>query len=363
VDIYDGVLYEEVESLVSLGLCVIEKVPDENNRLEFVRRFGLIISQSTSYPNLRLTLLTSLFNWLNNVNNEEAYAKYINKLNSVRSDLLRAMIKYSLDTNQAFSLVSPVHFKLFDQWIADWKLQPAETYSLFLLIAQLCKSVDLVGDWHRYLLKSLSALDQEKKDVLENAKSAVHEGIVIALGSPGVMYYDTLLSMSAVKHLAEDKKYAPTYQLLRILTTETVESYTKFANENKNYVQQMKLNEEELLRKLRTLTICSLGLEKERLPYSLLKEKLQCASISAVESSVIDAVTSGCVEAKIDEANEEVIILRSMRRVFDNKAWSGLSAQLAAWKKNLTNVLTSLHQAQAQQNVNIANNAVAADAK
>jgi len=125
----------------------------------------------------------------------------------------------------------------------------------------------------------------------------------------------------------------------------------------------LKLNEEELLRKLRTLTICSLGLEKERLSYSVLKEKLQCANLPAVESSIIDAVTSGCVEAKIDEANEEVIILRSMRRVYDNKAWSGLGAQLVAWKKNLTNVLTSLHQAQAQQNVNIANNAVATEAK
>jgi len=343
----------ELESLVSLALTILDKVNEESKQLDLLKRLSVVLTQTSNNATLRLSLLTTLYNWLNNVSNEDVNGKLTSKVSSVGQDLITIMLKYAVDTNHAASIAPQI--KLIDSWMADWKLQPLDSYEMYLLLSHVCKAANQTAEWHKYLLKSLSALDKAKKEALESAKPHAHAAVVSALASSSIMQFDSLLGLSAVKQLADDKKYGATHHLLRIFTYDTVDSFIKFTNDNKIYIESLGLDYEELLRKIRTLTICSLALDKDRLSYNLLKETLQCADSSAVESCIIDAVTSGCVEAKIDQGNEEVVIIRSMRRVFDSNSWALLATQLSAWRKNLHSILNSLHQLQSRQQSSGAN--------
>jgi len=123
---------------------------------------------------------------------------------------------------------------------------------------------------------------------------------------------------------------------------------SKFFSENKDYINKLGLDNDELLKKLRSLTICTVGVETERVSYDALRTKLQVPDVYSVESCVIDAVQCGCVEAKLDESNQEVIISRTTKRSFDVDGWKQLAGQLAAWRKNVSTVLGTLHQIQAR---------------
>jgi len=319
----------ELETIFSLSFYVLSKIPKPSS---YITKITQTLTQQTSFPIPRLTLLNSLFNLDISAPN--------------RPQIFNSLLKFAYETGQSSALLP--HFKYIDQWISDWKLQGKELSEMYLLLSNVAKATGQHAENQRFLYKYLQSLEKANKNELDAAKPHAHSVVVTALGSPSVMQFDTLLNLNAVKQLQQDKNFSNTYTLLRIFTNDTVESYNKFISEHKDYVAKIGLDNEELLRKLRSLTICSLGAEKDRIPYETLRKRLQLADSSAVESCVIDAVTSGCIEAKLDENNDEVIIVRTTRRIFDSDGWKQLSLQLTDWRKNVQTVLGSLHQIQAR---------------
>jgi len=95
-----------------------------------------------------------------------------------------------------------------------------------------------------------------------------------------------------------------------------------------------------------------LALKKKKIPYAELKQKLQLPDSSALEASVLDAVVSGRIDARIDQENELVIIKRASGRSFSSESWAQLAGKLNALKNNIHNTLNTLHTVQSRQRPN-----------
>jgi translation initiation factor 3 subunit M len=71
----------------------------------------------------------------------------------------------------------------------------------------------------------------------------------------------------------------------------------------------------------------------------------QLASINDVEEHVIDAVSSGLVDAKLDQGRQLVFIQRVTARDFHPESWRKLGTKLDSWKKNVRDVMRVLAEA------------------
>lgn len=327
----------ESDLIYSLALALW---PTAKNPASYLTKYIATVLQSNrKYPVASLKLLTFLFNTLNADPRAMALAP-------LRASTFTQLLKFALDTDSAKLLDGQL--KHVEGWTKEWKLNATDSADLLLLVARVHQAAGQQGESQAYVLKHLQALDAADKKAIDAAKPTAYAAVVSALNSSTVYQFDTLLSLNTVKALQSDAKYDGAYALLSIFTTQTVEAFTKFAAEKKDFVAKAGLNADELLRKIRTLTLCTLGVEKDRWSFATLKQKLQLSDNNAVEASVLDAVISQCVEAKIDEACEEVIILRTTRRAFDSSGWKALAGQLAEWKKNVQSVLGALQVVQSR---------------
>jgi translation initiation factor 3 subunit M len=100
---------------------------------------------------------------------------------------------------------------------------------------------------------------------------------------------------------------------------------------------------------MRLLTVCSLANNYEAdIPYQEIATAAQ-QDVSQVESTVIQAIRTGLLQAKMDQLNQTVMVERSVVRQFDLDQWKKLHARLTTWKANVGGILDTLKQQQQQQ--------------
>jgi translation initiation factor 3 subunit M len=100
---------------------------------------------------------------------------------------------------------------------------------------------------------------------------------------------------------------------------------------------------------MRLLTVCSLANNYEAdIPYQEIATAAQ-QDVSQVESTVIQAIRTGLLQAKMDQLNQTVMVERSVVRQFDIDQWKKLHARLTTWKANVGGILDTLKQQQQQQ--------------
>merc|ERR1712129_450432 len=109
---------------------------------------------------------------------------------------------------------------------------------------------------------------------------------------------DLLLSLDAVKQLETVNK--PLHEMLVIFVNGTSDQYTTWAKSKANmtFLTDNGFDHENNLSKMRTLTICSIGTEKDAVSYAEIQSKLSLANADEVESCVIEAVVSLKLDAK-----------------------------------------------------------------
>jgi translation initiation factor 3 subunit M len=122
-------------------------------------------------------------------------------------------------------------------------------------------------------------------------------------------------------------------------------------------------------RHMQILSLCSLAADHEEIPYAVIHETLQLktatstttsngkngdsstpASLSSnsnnakVESWVIAAVSTGLLQAKMDQLKETVVVERCVVRHFDTDQWKALQSKLSLWKQNVGGILDSVKE-------------------
>eukprot|EP00970_Alexandrium_tamarense_P005482 scaffold904_cov201-Alexandrium_tamarense.AAC.15 len=101
------------------------------------------------------------------------------------------------------------------------------------------------------------------------------------------------------------------------------------------------LNEGECMKNMCLLSLVSLAGEHEEIPYSAVASTLDIAE-DQVEKWVILGVSSGLMEAKMDQLSKVVIVERCVVRQFGSTEWEALKVRLDKWKTNVRGVLDAL---------------------
>eukprot|EP00484_Ammonia_sp_Unknown_P006812 CAMPEP_0197072262 /NCGR_PEP_ID=MMETSP1384-20130603/210008_1 /TAXON_ID=29189 /ORGANISM="Ammonia sp." /LENGTH=522 /DNA_ID=CAMNT_0042511079 /DNA_START=31 /DNA_END=1597 /DNA_ORIENTATION=- len=105
----------------------------------------------------------------------------------------------------------------------------------------------------------------------------------------------------------------------------------------------------KLQRKMRLLTLCSLGNDAQSKESSYgfaeLMQSLNLASQNELEELLIDGMTKKLLYAKIDYETQQVDITRAKQRTFNKNSWQDLSNKLKLWRQNTNTVLQIIHNA------------------
>lgn len=104
------------------------------------------------------------------------------------------------------------------------------------------------------------------------------------------------------------------------------------------------LDEAECTKNMSLLSLVSLAGEHEEIPYSAIASTLDISE-DQVEKWVILGVSSGLMEAKMDQLSKVVIVERCVVRQFGRKEWEALKVRLDKWKVNVRGVLDALKSA------------------
>lgn len=242
------------------------------------------------------------------------------------------------------STIPPPIVTLLDSWKDSVSVQDRRT-----LYATVCKVVpETDSRKQRFLLLFLetyayaSAMDAA-------GFAAAKEAAVGAIRDPVTLFRHQrdLLSRPAIQALKKDDA-----DLLGLLTVfqegklSDYEAYMSGKNEQ-TLLSKWGLDAAKCVRYMRILSLCSLAAEHEEVPYTAIADTLKLTDTEQVESWVIAAVTSGLLQAKMDQLAQKVMVERSVVRRFDMEQWKNLQSRLSLWKENVGGILTALKQSQA----------------
>jgi len=181
----------------------------------------------------------------------------------------------------------------------------------------------------------------------ENASEAREEAqrcIVASLADPQTFLLDRLLQLTPVKFLEKEL----IHDLLKIFVSERLESYQKFYDNHREFVNKLGLNHEANLRKMRILTFMQLAETQSEISFPEIQKHMQINE-DDVEDFLIDLLRTRLVRAKIDGPNQMVHVTSAMHRTFTQQHWSNLHSLLTNWKSNLHTVRDHIgHLAQMQ---------------
>lgn len=181
----------------------------------------------------------------------------------------------------------------------------------------------------------------------ENASQAREEAqrcIVASLADPQTFLLDRLLQLTPVKFLEGEL----IHDLLKIFVAERLEAYQTFYENHREFINQLGLNHEANLRKMRILTFMQIAETQSEISFSEIQKHMQIGDAD-VEEFLIDLLRTRLVRAKIDEPSQMVHVNSAMHRTFDKAHWTQLHSLLTNWKTNLHTVREHIgHLAQMQ---------------
>ena len=139
---------------------------------------------------------------------------------------------------------------------------------LYLLLSESFKSSPVTG--YNYALKYLFLCNDHVDDA---AKSVASKTIVKALSIPEVCNFEDIYNLQAVKATES----AVMHDLLKIFQTGTIVEYKSFVKKHPNFLKKHGLNEDDLLFKIRVLTLQSLASNSinQDIKWELIAQELQ----------------------------------------------------------------------------------------
>lgn len=151
---------------------------------------------------------------------------------------------------------------------------------------------------------------------------------------------DKLAQLPIVQQLSSHEQHAILHELLQVVAHEMFEGYITFSErpEAASFMEKHSLSHDACVRKMRLLSLVSLGQSSKELTYATIAAALR-VSIDQVELWVMEAITSGLIAAKIDQVRELVIVTWCLEREFGMRQWDSVKASLGEWGKSVESLL------------------------
>lgn len=314
---------KEFESAYNLLVTIVLRDDDKTN-METVLK--TLITEPTQKTVLKFKVLSNVFNIL--------------PANSpTRLTVFTSIVDLAV-ANDDMDLVLP-QLQYVPSWISEWGVGVGPERTLLLSLATHLKESGNQYQSLDFLLKYLTTFNTYASE-LDSQKTHATKAIVDSIALSDVLNFENLLKIDAVQHLKGQK----VYDLLSVFMNGNVQDYRALVSKNAGLIKELGLDEEEALRKIRLLSLASLGSENlaRELSYQEIAKALEVDE-SDVELWVIDVIRAGLVEAKLNQVSRIVIISRSIYRTFGTPQWQQLSQRLSGWKQSLTEILQVLANA------------------
>ncbi|KAK7062123.1 eukaryotic translation initiation factor 3 subunit M [Favolaschia claudopus] len=229
-----------------------------------------------------------------------------------------------------------------ERWLQDWEISSEEKSTFLKTLADAYeKSGDLLTTSYDYSLAYVRSLPPGGP----STESAAVEIIATALRLPFVFDFDPLFKIDAVVAAKNHELYS----LLHIFLNDGLSEFRQWEDSHPGILQKYQLESTQLVRKIRLLTLASLGFKNigQDLPYVKVAEALQVEP-SEVEKWVIDVIRAGLLSGKLSQTSQSLHIIRSTARTFEREQWEALEKRLVAWKAGLAGVLDVVAAARKQ---------------
>jgi len=146
---------------------------------------------------------------------------------------------------------------------------------------------------------------------------------------------DALLQLRAVREL---KGKDPLFRLLEIFTLHGCRDYKQFVQEHNGFFASKGLDQDACLSKIRLLTLSGLCAEKSQLTFTEVAHALDIDE-SDVEMWVVDVVTQGLIDVRINQPQALITVRYTEQQVFNEKQWHQLQNRVAAVSRNIQDLI------------------------
>jgi len=249
----------------------------------------------------------------------------------LRPTIFSAILKYGEEID-AWDTIRP-YCEQLEYWIKDWKLPLKEQTRFFLRVAELYRARGKT-DENLAVMHKCMKLYEDGGDVAEAAEGAVML-IRHTLMAPGVLDISDVLALRAVQGLTKTKE-GRLVELLTLFRSGDLDGFAKFSAKHKDLFGEGEdcLSLASCESKMKLLALSTIAGAGTELPLSAVAAKLKLSE-DAAETWVIRAVSSGVLDARVDQPRQMVMVKSVFKRTFEAEDWSKLHDQLGQWIQNL----------------------------
>jgi len=216
-----------------------------------------------------------------------------------------------------------------------------QTQKLLKLLHEVLLSTGQSDEASRVMIELLGTYTTENAS---QAREEAQRCIIASLADPNTFLLDHLLQLKPVKFLEGEL----IHDLLTIFVSEKLESYVKFYESHKEFVNGLGLKHEDNMRKMKLLSFMQMAENRSEISFKEIQQAVQLGK-GEVEGFIIDVIKTKLVKAKMNQGDQVVNVTSTMHRTFGPGNWQELHSTLSLWKANLQTVRDQMqHVASAQ---------------
>jgi len=256
---------------------------------------------------------------------------------------LVALIRFVAEINSLDTIVRQL--PRLDEWFDEWNSTIEDKRTMYQTIHESCKKCGKSDLAMQYNIKYLETFNSSAV-IDETVREYGRQCIVDSVAAPSVYQLDTLTSLNAIKCLKDE----PAGKLLDVFATGMLGDYQAFHASNSSFLTQRGLSHDDNVRKMRLLTLSSMPRTNHTIPYADIAEALDIAP-EAVEEWVIEALSAGLLNARLDQLSQCLNVRSSMQRTFTRTEWEVLHTRLCGWQDNVREILRVVRETKGQMPV------------
>eukprot|EP00931_Biecheleriopsis_adriatica_P006260 TRINITY_DN10768_c0_g1_i1.p1 TRINITY_DN10768_c0_g1~~TRINITY_DN10768_c0_g1_i1.p1 ORF type:complete len:431 (+),score=144.54 TRINITY_DN10768_c0_g1_i1:36-1295(+) len=328
---------KDLESFFAVIMSMLLLLEDKDHLDQATTRLCELFSESSEQqPELRLRLLMMLYNTFNNPTFELRYRVF------------KHTVDYAAKA-EMFDQILP-YLDYLDAWMADWDsyLTIDDKRNLYADLSKYMRNFGKKVDAFLYLKMFHSSFQGEsaeklnKKEVADATVELIKDAIVL----PSVIQFDDILALDTVSALRKTKQEG-LVQLCEVFLSGTVDDLKEFQKKNSKLFDEHGLNYQEVMSKIRLLTLATMAQGQSELSLDDIAKRLE-ESPTNVEPWVVRAISEGVVDGRIDQLNRKVLVKSSFQRKFEKNEWAFLDGKLTQWIDNLEHVIKFLGEQKKQ---------------